>query len=218
MILKEKCIAIITAREGSKRIKNKNIISFFGKPIISYSIKAAKKSKLFQDIIVSTDSKKIKKISLQHGASVPFLRSKKLADDKTGTHKVVKNFLKNSKKKYDYVCCIYPTAPLIRYKDLIKGYEKLKKNKSKYIFSANLVKKSKKKFFTRGQNKFEDSGQFYWGTYNKWMKNSNLIGKESLIIKIPLSNAHDLNDFDDLKILQKKSLKLKIRNKKYLKF
>ena len=60
MISKEKCIAIITAREGSKRIKNKNIISFFGKPIISYSIKAAKKSKLFQDIIVSTDSKKIK--------------------------------------------------------------------------------------------------------------------------------------------------------------
>tara|TARA_A100001015_G_scaffold297557_1_gene379220 strand:- start:170 stop:826 length:657 start_codon:yes stop_codon:yes gene_type:complete len=218
MISKEKCIAIITAREGSKRIKNKNIISFFGKPIISYSIKAAKKSKLFQDIIVSTDSKKIKKVSLQYGASVPFLRSKKLADDKTGTHEVVKNFLKNSKKKYDYVCCIYPTAPLIRYKDLIKGYEKLKKNKSKYIFSANLVEKSKKKFFTRGQNKFEDSGQFYWGTYNKWMKNSNLIGKESLIIKIPLSNAHDLNDFDDLKILQKKSLKLKIRNKKYLKF
>ena len=74
------------------------------------------------------------------------------------------------------------------------------------------MKKSKKKFFTRGQNKFEDSGQFYWGTYNKWMKNSNLIGKESLIIKVPLSNAHDLNDFDDLKILQKKSLKLKIKN------
>ena len=209
MILKKKNLALITARGGSKRIKNKNIISFFGKHIIYYSIKAAKRSKLFQDIIVCTDSKRIKKISLQYGASVPFLRNKKLADDKTGTHEVVKNFLKKIKKNYDYVCCIYPTAPLIRYKDLIKGYQKLEKNKSKYVFSANLVKKSKKKFFLNNQNKFEDSGQFYWGSYNKWMKNSNLIGKDSLIIKIPLSYAQDLNDYDDLKNLKKKSLKLK---------
>ena len=98
---------------------------------------------------------------------------------------------------------------MIRYKDLIKGYQKLEKNKSKYVFSANLVKKSKKKFFFNNQNKFEDSGQFYWGSYNKWMKNSNLIGKDSLIIKIPLSYAQDLNDYDDLKILKKKALKLK---------
>ena len=99
MNFKNKTIAIITARGGSKRIKNKNIISFFGKPMISYSINCAKKSKLFSEIFVSTDSKKIKKISLKYGARVPFLRTKKLSDDITGTRKVVKSFLQNLKKK-----------------------------------------------------------------------------------------------------------------------
>ena len=65
-------IAIIPARSGSKRIKNKNIKLFCGKPIIYYSINEAKKSKIFQKIIVSTDSEKIKKISEKYGAEVPF--------------------------------------------------------------------------------------------------------------------------------------------------
>ena len=78
---KNNCIAIITARGGSKRIKNKNILNFFGKPMIAYSIEAAKKTKLFDQIYVSTDSLKIKKISEKFGAIVPFLREKKLSDD-----------------------------------------------------------------------------------------------------------------------------------------
>ena len=71
-------ICIIPARSGSKRIKNKNIKKFLGKPIISYSIKTAKKSGCFNKIIVSTDSIKISKIAIQYGADVPFIRSKKL--------------------------------------------------------------------------------------------------------------------------------------------
>ena len=78
MFTKKKCICIIPARKGSKRIKNKNIINFFGKPLIYYSIKAALKSKIFSKIIVSTDCKKIANISKKYGAEVPFLRNKKL--------------------------------------------------------------------------------------------------------------------------------------------
>ena len=70
-------ICVIPARSGSKRLKNKNIKSFNGKPIISYAIKIAKSSKLFSRIIVSTDCKKIKSIAEKYGAEVPFLRSKK---------------------------------------------------------------------------------------------------------------------------------------------
>ena len=73
---KIKNICVIPARGGSKRIPNKNIKKFLGIPLISYSIKIAKKSKLFDEIFVSTDSKKIKKISEQYGAKVPFLREK----------------------------------------------------------------------------------------------------------------------------------------------
>ena len=69
-------IAIIPARKGSKRIKNKNIVLLNGKPMIYWTILAARKSKIFKKIYVDTDCKKIKKISLKYGAEVPFLRKK----------------------------------------------------------------------------------------------------------------------------------------------
>ena len=69
-------IAIIPARIGSKRIKQKNIKIFKGKPLIYYSINAAKKSKVFDKILVSTDSEKIGEIARKYGADVPFLRPK----------------------------------------------------------------------------------------------------------------------------------------------
>ena len=82
-------IAVILARSGSKRIPKKNIKNFKGKPMIYWPIAAAKKSKFFDRIIVSTDSKQIARISKKYGAEIPFLRSKKLSNDFTGTTKVV---------------------------------------------------------------------------------------------------------------------------------
>jgi len=76
-------IALIPARGGSKAIKNKNIIKIQKKPLIYYSINIAKKIKLINEVFVSTDSKKIKKISEYFGANVPFLRPGKYSDDKS---------------------------------------------------------------------------------------------------------------------------------------
>ena len=90
-------IAIIPARAGSKRIKNKNIKKFNNKPIIYWSIKAAINSKIFDEVIVSTDSMKIKNIAEKYGAKVPFKRPKKLSGDFTSTRDVIKhaiNFLR----------------------------------------------------------------------------------------------------------------------------
>ena len=139
---KSNCIAIITARAGSKRIKNKNILNFFGKPMIAYSIEAAKKTKLFDQIYVSTDSLKIKKISEKFGAIVPFLREKKLSDDFTGTQKVIRSFINkitHINKNFIYVCCIYPTAPLIKHESIISGYKEIVKNIYDYVISANII-------------------------------------------------------------------------------
>ena len=105
-------IAIIPARQGSKRIKEKNIKKFLGKPIISYTIKKVKSSKLFDYVVVSTDSLKIKKISEKFGAKVFFLRPKKISNDKAKTQDVIKHALKwfkNKNLQFNYVCCIYPT-------------------------------------------------------------------------------------------------------------
>ena len=135
---KKNIICIIPARSGSKRIKNKNIVKFNGKPLISYPIQTAKKSKLFRRIIVSTDSVKIKKIALKYGAEVPYLRSKKLSNDYTGTNDVLKDVIKKLKlQNFKYVFCIYPTAPLINSRDLKIAFKKMKNKNFSQIVATN---------------------------------------------------------------------------------
>jgi len=225
---KSNCIAVITARAGSKRIKNKNILNFFGKPMIAYSIEAAKKTKLFDQIYVSTDSLKIKKISEKFGAIVPFLREKKLANDATGTYDVVHNFLKKiDLQNVENVCCLYPTSPLMKYTDIIKGLTILNKNKKSYIFSGMQVeinnftyfhiskKNSLKALYTtrfkkkKGSFFFSDAAQFYWASKKNWLNNKKIFSKKSIMVKIPFERAHDLNSMLDLKILKLKKIAAK---------
>ena len=118
----EKAIAIITARGGSKRIPGKNIKNFCSKPIIAYSIEAALKSGLFSEVMVSTDSQKIAQIAQEYGASVPFMRSAKTSDDYATTSDVIMEVMDNYKKlgrTFEYICCIYPTAPFVTAQKLI---------------------------------------------------------------------------------------------------
>ena len=84
-----KNIAIITARGGSKRIPRKNIRSFCGKPILAYSIEATIKSRIFDEVMVSTDDNEIKEIALHYGATVPFMRSSDTASDTATTYDVL---------------------------------------------------------------------------------------------------------------------------------
>ena len=212
----KKKIAVITARGGSKRIKNKNLIYFYGKPLISYSIIAAKKTRMFDEIFVTTDSKKIKKISEKYGAIVPYLREKKLSDDSTGTHKVVENFIKRLKLHNCDICCIYPTAPLIRVKDIVNCYKIIPKKN--YIFSANRTFSIKERSFSinnknqiikfnksnLNKKTFVDAGQFYWASAATWLKKKEIVSIGSKIKKIPERYAHDLNNKNDLLILKKK--------------
>ena len=84
-----KAIAIITARGGSKRIPQKNIKEFCGKPIIAYSIEAAINSGIFDEVMVSTDSMEIAKIAIKYGAKVPFMRSEANSSDYATTSDVL---------------------------------------------------------------------------------------------------------------------------------
>jgi len=113
-------IAIIPARAGSKRIPEKNIRLFHGKPIIAYSILAAKASGLFARIIVSTDSDLIGAIAMDYGASY-LRRHSRLADDDTGTQEVTRDALNGCGPGIEHACCIYPTAPMMTPEDLRTG-------------------------------------------------------------------------------------------------
>ncbi len=111
-------LGVITARGGSKGIPGKNIKDLGGKPLISYIIEAAKKSGVFDRIIISTDDKEIADVAARYGAQVPFMRPYKLAQDTTPTLPVIQHAVKWLKKNQnywpDYVAILQPTSPLIQ--------------------------------------------------------------------------------------------------------
>jgi N-acylneuraminate cytidylyltransferase len=219
-------VAIIPARSGSKRIKNKNIKSFYNKPVIYYAIKAAKDSKLFNKIIVSTDSEKIGSIAKKFGAEFTFIRPKYLSGDRAVTRKVILHsirWIKKNYKKPTFICCIYPTAALLKPIDLKKSFKSIKTYKWNYIFSATknihpierafnltadkrVVMINKKNFFKRSQDfkdSFHDTGQFCWGTYEGWHKQQIIFDKNSSIYLMSALRSHDIDTPDDWKILKK---------------
>ena len=120
-----KNLAIIPARSGSKGLKDKNIKDLCGKPLIAYSIEAALNSNIFDEVMVSTDSKKYAEIAKAYGASVPFLRSNETATDKASSWDTVEEVLKKYKeagKTFDTLCLLQPTSPLRTSEDIINAY------------------------------------------------------------------------------------------------
>ena len=120
----------------------------------------------------------------------------------------------------EIICCIYPTAPLMRVKDLRRGFNSLIPNN--YIFSANKTEQNKDNVFNIKNNKisklktkrnsikkkiFIDSGQFYWATADTWLNRKRVINLGASIIQVPKKYAQDLNNYEDLKILKKKFVK-----------
>ena len=125
-------IAIITARGGSKRIPHKNRKEFCGKPIIEYSIEAARQAGIFDTVMVSTDDNKIAEIAKNAGAEVPFMRSAETSNDYATTADVLMEVLEKYKERgirYENACCIYPTAPFVTGDKLRQAMDMLVKEK-----------------------------------------------------------------------------------------
>ena len=111
-----KILCTICVRGGSKSVKNKNIKLINNKPLIYYSIQQAKKSNLFEDIVISTDSKKIQNISKSFGVKNFFLRPRFLSTSSAPKIPVIRHALykaeRHYKKKYDYIIDLDATSPL----------------------------------------------------------------------------------------------------------
>ena len=133
--MRKKTICIIPARSGSKRIPLKNIKKINNIHLIGHVIKNLKSSRIFKDIFVSTDSNKIKTISEKYGAKVPFLRNKRLSDDKTPVIKVIEDAIKRIEVNYEFdnICYIYPTSIFVKKKYIIKMYKKFSKSKADHF-------------------------------------------------------------------------------------
>ena len=214
---KYKNVAIFPARYGSKRIKNKNIKLINHKPILKITFEIIKKSKLFDLIVLSSDSDRILKIGKKIGFDILSKRPKRISGDKVGTTKVIQYEIKKLKEKiiFENVCCIYPTGIFIEKKFLKKAFLALKKNKNAFIFpvqkynhpierSFEIVNKIKLKFSRENfksrrtqdlKPKVHDAGQFYLAKTYTWFKKNqkNLFG-----IKIPRFSSFDIDTNQDL--------------------
>lgn len=225
-------IAIIPARGGSKRIPKKNIKNFMGSPAISYAIKAALKSNLFDTVMVSTDSKEIAEIAVKYGAKIPFYRSEKNSNDFASTDDVIKEVLQYYSEKgeqFDYGCCIYPVNPFITVTKLIKGFNKLESRNFDCVFAAVKysypvqrafrIKNERMKmtdsnnYLTRSQDlaeTYHDAGQFYWFRIKSFTKHQRLWTDNTGIIELDTNDVHDIDTLADWKIAE---LKFQIQNK-----
>jgi len=213
-------IAIIPARGGSKRIPQKNIKDFCGKPMIAWTIEAAKKSKLFDHIMVSTDDKEITEIAGNLGVEVPFIRPAELSDDFTGTTEVVSHATKWAVEqgfKLSAVCCIYATAPFLQASDLSRGLRLLQSGQWDYTFSAtdfsSTIYRAFKQipsgglemvfpehFSTRSQDlpiAFHDAGQFYWGSVDAWLQKRIIFSNRAAPVFIPRIRVQDIDVPED---------------------
>lgn len=132
-------LAIIPARSGSKGLEDKNIKILNGKPLIAYSIEAAKKSGIYSHIMVSTDSKKYGEIAIRYGAEVPFYRSKENASDSSSTWNVIKEVLNKYKEvgiEFDTFTLLQPTSPLRNYEDIQNAYQLFKEKNAVAVISV----------------------------------------------------------------------------------
>ena len=213
-------LCIIPARGGSKRIKRKNIRDFCGKPIIAWSIQAAKKSNCFEKIVVSTDDNEIADIAKSFGADIPFLRPKNLSDDFTGTSSVVTHCIDwycNSGWDPNLICCLYATAPFVNSKDIAKAIDIFQlDNIQRFIFSATTYRFPIQRAFrinsdgfaemlnpdlfkARSQDlevAYHDAAQFYLGRTNTWLRNNNLFeGCKPFVL--PSWQVQDIDTEDD---------------------
>ena len=212
-------IAIIPARGGSKRIPGKNTKDFLGKPIIAYSIQAALKSNLFDEVMVSTDDTEIADIARQYGASVPFIRNKITTGDYATTSEVLKEVIEKyaeNNRHFDDGCCLYPTAPLVTPVKLVEAYDLLKKQNLDAVFpivrynypilrslkyANGKVQMNWPEYLnSRSQDlapAFYDSGQFYWFNINQFIETNEIITNNCGGIEISEIEAQDIdNDID----------------------
>lgn len=219
-------IAIIPARGGSKRIPRKNIKDFCGKPIIAYSIEAALKSGIFDEVMVSTDDEEIAQVARRYGASVPFFRSPETANDYATTAQVYREVLEEYRKRgqeFSYLCGIYSTAPFVTEGILQEAFEKMVQTDADslipivrfsyppqraYLLEDNKIVRQFPQYATaRSQDLppvYHDCGQFVMVKTESFLQKSAILTDNTISIEIPEMRVQDLDTVEDWEIAEVK--------------
>lgn len=219
-----RCLAIIPARGGSKRIPHKNIKMFLNKPILSYPVQMALESGFFDEVMVSTDDPEIAKSAVKLGAKVPFMRSLANADDFATTVDVILEVVNKYQEQgeyFNYICCLYPTAPFVTTHQLERAFMSMKEQdydsvlpvmKFGYpIQRALKLNDGKISLFqpehlnSRSQDlemAYHDCGQFYWLNTDRFLAKKRLWTDNTGAIVLEEMEAHDIDTEEDWKVAE----------------
>ncbi|AVM58650.1 pseudaminic acid cytidylyltransferase [Bacteroides heparinolyticus] len=218
-----KNLCIIPARGGSKRIPRKNVKRFLGKPMLAYSIEAALKTGLFDEVMVSTDDEEIAEVARQYGAKVPFMRSAETANDFATTADVLNEVISNYKAsgiEFDNFCCIYATAPMTQSEDITAAYERLLSSDFTVVYPVvqfsypiwrclDLAEDGTMKRHwpeyenSRSQDlpkEYHDTGTFYWYKTAGWLSGNIKIGG----VEVDETRIQDIDTETDWKLAEMK--------------
>lgn len=213
-------LAVIPARGGSKRIPRKNVRPFAGRPMIAWSIDAARKSGLFGRVIVSTDSEEVAEVAREAGAEVPFVRPPELSDDHCGTLEVITHAARWARDEGlapEAICCLYATAALTQPGDLRASLDVLEGGGWDYVFAAGRFSQPVQRAFlkacggemellfpdhrlTRSQDLppvYHDAGQFYWGRFYAWLEGRPIYGPRTSFVELPPERVQDIDTPED---------------------
>ncbi len=206
--------SLITARGNSKSIPNKNIIDINNKPLIAFSIEASKDSEVL-DTWVSTDSNKIKKISLNYGAKV-IERPKELATDNIMNEPSLIHFAKNV--LFDLLIFIQPTSPFIKAKYINEGIKLMKTGNYDSVFTAtrkhwvphwdlkinpigwNIYHRPRRQ---DKEDYYEENGMFYITSKQQLLKNNLRYGGRIGIVNIPSYDSFQIDNEEDLELVKR---------------
>lgn len=219
-------IAIITARGGSKRIPRKNIREFCGKPILAYSIQAARECGLFDRVMVSTDDEEIAETARRYGAEVPFRRSAEAAGDFATTSSVLLEVLGEYEKRgecFDTLCCVYPTAPFVTAERLRQAASLLEESGADSVLpvvrfsfppqrcvvmqEGRLQFKWPEYAQTRSQDLepfYHDAGQFYCLRVKSFLEQRTLVMDHTVPLILPEMEIQDIDTEEDWELAQVK--------------
>lgn len=224
-------LAVIPARGGSKRLPHKNIKLFHGKPIIAYSIEAARHSKLFDEVMVSTDDEEIALIAKRYGASVPFYRSAETSGDHATTVDVLLEVVENycqTGRKFSRICCIYPTAPFVTAEKLKRADALLEKSEADALVPVVVFSYPPLRGFTIHDNRlqmmwpenetarsqdlvplYHDCGQFYLARTNALLQERTLFCRKTVPMLQSELEAQDIDNEIDWILAEQKYILLK---------
>lgn len=217
-------ICIIPARGGSKRIPQKNIRPFLGKPVIQYSVESAIKSGLFDMVMVSTDDEQIAATAIAAGAEVPFLRSAETAGDTAGTAEVlieVLNQFSKQGKQPGTACCLYAAAPFVNAKLLQEAHELFTRENFDTVFpvqafdypvqrgllvrNGEVAMREPEHLNTRSQDLekvYHDTGMFYFFKTAPLLATGHLWKGRTGVIKLTAMQAQDIDTPEDWEVAE----------------